>query len=273
MRNIIIIDPYSTGYNLVEDVIRRGYNPVVLETRQEKTMELDALKEICSTYYHKPKIIKECDSYEETMVLIKSFDPILMIAGCETGVPLATMLADDLGLPGNSAKNLDYMIKKDAMHEALKKAGIRYIHGKKVRSVKEALDFCSENGFESAVVKPLHSAGSKGVFLCDNLKEVENAVSTLLTQKDFFGKTQDEVLVQERIYGTEYIVNTLTSNGKHRLNTVLRYKKEKTKEGGYIYDYCEYITKLEAGHIRMVPTTGRRLFLRGQYILYEEKKS
>ena len=244
MRNIIIVDPYSTGYNLVEDVIRRGYNPVVLETSQEKTMELDALKEICSTYYHKPKIIKECDSYKETLKLVKSYAPVLVVTGSEDGVPLATMLADDLGLPGNSAKNLDYMIKKDAMHEALKQAGIRYIHGKKVRRVKEALDFCMENGFESAVVKPLHSAGSKGVFLCDNLKEVENAVSALLTQKDFFGNNQDEVLVQERINGTEYIVNTLTSNGKHRLNTILRYKKEKTEEGGHIYDYIEYINRL-----------------------------
>lgn len=252
MRNIIIVDPYSTGYNLVEDVVRRGYNPVVLETIQEKTKDLEALKGIYAAFYHKPQIIEECDCYEDTLKLVKSFEPVLVIAGCETGVPLATMLADDLGLPGNSAGNIDYMIKKDAMHEALKQAGIRYIHGKKVKSVKEALDFCAESGFESAVVKPLRSAGSMGVFLCDNLREVENAVSTLLSDKDFFGKTQEEVLVQERIYGTEYIVNTLTSNGKHRLNTVLRYKKEKTTEGGYIYDYCEYITKLDAGHARMV---------------------
>lgn len=46
MRNIIIADPYSTGYNLVEDVVRRGYNPVVLETIQEKTKDLEALKGI-----------------------------------------------------------------------------------------------------------------------------------------------------------------------------------------------------------------------------------
>ena len=44
MRNIIIIDPYSTGYNIVEDAIRRGYNHVVLETRQEKTRALEALE-------------------------------------------------------------------------------------------------------------------------------------------------------------------------------------------------------------------------------------
>ena len=61
MRNIIIVDPYSTGYNLVEDVVRRGYNPVVLETIQEKTKDLEALKGIYAAFYHKPQIIEECD--------------------------------------------------------------------------------------------------------------------------------------------------------------------------------------------------------------------
>jgi len=31
MKNIIIIDASSTGYNLVEDAVRRGYNPIVVE--------------------------------------------------------------------------------------------------------------------------------------------------------------------------------------------------------------------------------------------------
>ena len=33
MRNIIIVEPGSTGYNFVEDIVRRGYNPVVLQWR------------------------------------------------------------------------------------------------------------------------------------------------------------------------------------------------------------------------------------------------
>ena len=31
MRNIIVVEAVSTGYNFVEDIYRRGYNPVVLE--------------------------------------------------------------------------------------------------------------------------------------------------------------------------------------------------------------------------------------------------
>ena len=50
-----------------------------------------------------------------------------------------------------------------------------------------------------AVVKPLQSAGSQGLFLCDDLDEVEKAVKTLLNTNDIFGKPIREVLVQERL--------------------------------------------------------------------------
>ena len=252
MKNIIIIDPFSTGYNYVEDVIRRGYNPIVLETSIEKTPELENLKGSYANFFHQPKFIAEKASYDETLKMVKEYDPVLIVPGSDTGVALCAMLSTDLGLPGNPASSIPAMTMKDAMHEALKKAGIRYIHGAKVKSSEEALAFCKENGFERAVVKPLHGAGSQGLFLCDNLEEVENAVNSLMTMKNFFGEGNDEVLVQERIYGTEYIVNTLSSKGRHRLNSILRYLKEVTEEGGYIYDYIEYIDKLEAGHSELI---------------------
>ena len=58
--------------------------------------------------------------------------------------------------------------------------------------------------------------------------------------------------MQERITGTEYIVNTVSCRGVHALNSVLRYRKEKTAEGGYIYDYIEMISRLEQGHTALV---------------------
>ena len=63
---------------------------------------------------------------KETVELVRSFDPVLVIAGSENGVPLATHLSDELGLPGNPWKNIDKMINE------------------------EALEFCRENGFTTA---------------------------------------------------------------------------------------------------------------------------
>ena len=253
MRNIIIVEAISTGYNLVEDARRRGYNPVVLETPGEVSDDLKHMyKDTYSLFYSQPEIIKASESYEETLAMAKQYDPLLVLAGSEQGVGLATKLAKDLGLLGNPIKNLDAMTKKDAMHEALKAAGIRYIKGMVVNNADDAIRFCEKNGLKTAVVKPVQSAGSQGLFLCDNLSEVKSAVETILTYKDIYGRAIESALVQERIAGTEYIVNTLSCDGIHALNSILRYAKVKTSEGGYIYDYCETINRLEPGHTALV---------------------
>ncbi|MBQ6128298.1 MAG: ATP-grasp domain-containing protein [Lachnospiraceae bacterium] len=252
MKNIVIIDAISTGHNFVEDIIRRGYNPIVFETNESDSEMASGLRSVYELMNHKPEIIHECDDYNDTLEIVRKYDPIAVLAGAETGVVLATRLSASLGLPGNSPDNLDKMIRKDSMQEALKQHGIRYIHGCNIHSVEEGLKFCKDNDLTCAVIKPIHSAGSQGVFLCDNLEEVENAITTLLSMNDMFDKKITEVVIQERIFGTEYIVNTMSRGGKHRLNTVLRYKKEKTPEGGYIYDYSEFIDKLEPGHMDLI---------------------
>lgn len=42
------------------------------------------------------------------------------------------------------------------------------------------------------------------------LDEVEKAAETVLKYKDVYGRPIKSVLVQERITGTEYIVNTIS---------------------------------------------------------------
>ena len=45
MRNIVIVDPVSTAYNFVEDVVRRGYQPVVLTSKVQKDGTLEELRQ------------------------------------------------------------------------------------------------------------------------------------------------------------------------------------------------------------------------------------
>ncbi|MCR4611872.1 MAG: ATP-grasp domain-containing protein [Lachnospiraceae bacterium] len=253
MRNIVIVEAISTGYNLVEDARRRGYNPIVLELPGEPSEDFARDREKAyNLCYERPTIIRAHDDYNETLSMVKELDPVIVLQSSEGAVGYATRLAEDLGLKGNPTKNIPAMTMKNAMHEALKKAGIRYIRGKVITKVDEAIQFCKENGFDKAVVKPIESAGSQGLFLCDNLDEVENAVSTLMTYNDIYGRPIERAIVQERITGTEYIVNTASCMGKHRLNSILRYKKVKTPEGGYIYDYAESVNSLEHGHTQLV---------------------
>ena len=253
MRNIIIVEAISTGYNFVEDVVRRGYNPIILEPPGDLGEDTEQLRiSSYKSFYRTPQILRAPDDYARTLELVKEYDPLLVLAGSEYGVELATRLAYDLGLPGNPYERIGFMTRKDAMQDALKAAGMRYIRGKEVKTAEEALQFCRENGFETAVIKPRQSAGSQGVFVCDDLDQVKEAVNTLLTWDDIYGRKIETVIVQERIVGTEYIVNTVSCKGIHRLTSLLRYCKAKTTEGGYIYDYSETISHLEAGHTELV---------------------
>ncbi|MBQ7266083.1 MAG: ATP-grasp domain-containing protein [Firmicutes bacterium] len=253
MRNIIIVEAVSTGYNLVEDARRRGYNPIVLEYAENEGGDIkDMRKAAYARFYKYPQIIKASKNYAETLAEIKKYHPILVVASSDHGIELASRLSEDLGLLGNPYKTVAAMTRKDAMHEALKKAGIRYIKGKVIKTAEEAVAFCQENGFSTAVIKPLQSSGSQGLFLCDDLEEVKKAAETIMTYVDTLGFPIRKALIQERIVGTEYIVNTASCKGEHRLNSLLKYKKVKTSEGGYIYDYCETLSHPEQGHTELI---------------------
>ena len=46
------------------------------------------------------------------------------------------------------------------MHERLKEAGLRYIRGKVVSSIDEAIEFYDAESLKEVVIKPIYSAGS-----------------------------------------------------------------------------------------------------------------
>ena len=139
MRNIIIVECTSTGTNYVQDIVNRNYNPIVLETKVESDSdEAQHYKEMVKRGYERIKndfeLIYEQDSYEETLELVKKYDPLLIIPGSEKGVVLATKLANDLDLLCNPIENLDAMTSKYEMQNRLAQNNLRYIKGKVVTS-------------------------------------------------------------------------------------------------------------------------------------------
>lgn len=251
-KNIIVVAAISTGQFFIEDIIHRGYNPVVLKMYYADPKLASEFENVYASIPHKFESIQEQPDYEETLTLVKKYNPLLVLAGSEGGVVLATKLAADLGLTGNPVSILPAMTEKPKMHEALKKAGLRYIEGATVTSVQEGVDFYVKHGLKKAVVKPVHSAASQGLFFCDTKEDVEAAIEKLLDMVDIFGVPIKEVIIQKRIEGTEYIVNTVSCRGQHKLTSVLRYTKVQTKEGGNIYDYLTTVVELEPGYSDMI---------------------
>ncbi len=252
-RSIIICEYISTGLNYVDDARARGYVPVLVEGEYIGSPEdVERLRGIRSSINRrmkgKVKIIREDPDYDKIFRQVKETNPAYVVAGSEFGVALAARLAADLGLKGNPVDRIPYMTQKDMMQKALADHGLRSVRGRVVSSDREALEFFDHLDRDEVVIKPIRGAGSQGVYLCRGKAEMLEMVRKYLTNQRKNGNSDPEVLVQERINGTEYVVNTVSCNGKHRVVSVGAYDKYRLSNGSIAYNYFRYITKLEVGH-------------------------
>ncbi len=256
MRNIVVVEPSSTGFNFIRDIVNRNYNPIALDLKVEGTEENKAYKEMVHDTYKNIdvpfELVYEKDTYEETLEMLREYDPLLVIAGSERGVRIATRLANDLDLLCNPIENLDALTLKDKMQEKIAEKGLRYIRGRVVRSVEEAIEYYDEEGLSEVVVKPIYSAGSVGVRICLNKDEMINSLNHLFGDVNLYGDKLAEIVVQERIKGEEYFVNTVSCNGDHRVTLMWKYSKVKTEEGGNVYDSIDTVNELGLGEAEIV---------------------
>ena len=176
----------------------------------------------------------------------------MILPGSERGVPLANKLSEELGLLGNSCENLDAMTLKDEMHNRLAQKGLRHIRGKVIHSVDEALEFYDSECLKEVVIKPISSCCSTGVRICLTRDEMVDSLEMLFGAANHYGDKNNELLIQERIKGDEYIVNTVSHKGIPRVTLVWKYNKVRTSEGAIIYDSCETVNELSLGEAEMV---------------------
>ena len=256
MRNIIVVECISTGKNYIGDIVNRGYNPIVLHLKDSDTEDGKKFgQHVLEEYSRIPyefDMIYEKDTFEETLEEVRKANPILIVPGNERGVVLAARLSHELGLLSNSIENLDAMTLKNEMHKRLAQRGLRSIKGKVIHSLDEALEFYDSENLEEVVIKPTYSAGSASVRICLNREEMIDSINQLFDEVNYYGDELEELLIQERINGIEYIVNTVTHKGIHRVTLVWKYNKVKTSEGAIVYDSCETVNELSLGEAEMV---------------------
>ena len=155
----IIVECKSTGVNFIEDIINRGYNPVVLEASYSDSKEGDEYMELTHSEYEDIDyyfdMIYEQDTDEKTLEIVKKWDPLLILLGNEKGVILATKLSNDLNLLCNPIENLDAMTLKDEMQNKIAENGLRSIKGKVIKSIEEAIEFYDNEELKEVVLNQL----------------------------------------------------------------------------------------------------------------------
>ncbi|MFF3499478.1 ATP-grasp domain-containing protein [Streptomyces sp. NPDC003247] len=170
---------------------------------------------------------------------LAALEPVAVIAASEFGVETADRLAARFGLRGNDPALSAARRDKDLMMAALVRAGVPAPRQHSSSDLGDLLSWRRERGLHRVVVKPLDSAGSEDVYACDTDDEIRAAYEAAIGKTNLMLCPNEAVLVQEYLEGDEYVVNTVSRDGRHWITDawISRKRPAVTGDKRLIYDY------------------------------------
>ena len=238
-RKAVICECSSKGTFLIDDCRNLGLEPVAvyLPIPDEDDSLVGMLRRSSEKALEGVEIIRAPDA-EEVARRLSGSDVACVIAGSEFGVPCADALSKLLGLPGNDPSTTRDRTEKLCMHRALERAGLRSIRTSRIESREDLERFWKGT---PVVLKPTRSGGTVGFHLCRTLKECFEAFSEISGSADWVGGGDNVTIAQDFIEGPEYIVNTLSRDGVHRVTDMWTYHKQNVGIG-MAYDCAMTVT-------------------------------
>ena len=290
---VVITDTFSTGQLLASMLYNQGYSIVrVLSADLGDLLEFAPDGAVCE--FIKTLVVNTERAWDSEMEILlaelRKLDlPIsAVIAGAETGVELADELSERLGLPlSNGTALSEARRNKFVMGETVRAAGVRAVLQLKSCDLTEICSFLLSDWKPEpfrVIVKPLDSAGSDDVTLCLDLDQVRAAFTTIIGKVNGLGLVNSAVLVQEFLEGQEYVIDTVSRHGEHKVVAVWAYDRRAangaqfvchgqrllTADEEHVRELIEYEFKvLDALGIKNGPTHGEVKWCRGEPVLVE----
>jgi hypothetical protein len=234
----VVVDAYSTGAKLAPRFADGGMS--VVHVQSSPQMPDFYLRAFRATDFAE-NVVHDGD-LEATVARLAAYDPAFVVVGSEPGVPLADALSERLGLPSNGTELSPARRDKHAMAEALRAAGLRAVEELKTTDPAAAAKWARERDEWPVVVKPLDSAGTDGVSLCEDPAAVEAAFVALLGRPNALRGANRELLVQEMLRGTQLFCNSISWDGVHHVSEIWQDNKRRIA-GNLVYDYEELLDR------------------------------
>ncbi len=230
----VIVDAYSTGAALAPRFTSAGVRTLHVQSRP-----------VPPSFYQRSfrpehfvaNVVHEDDLDATLAALAPHGEIAFVLAGAETGVPLADALAERLGLPGNGSALSHARRDKHAMAEAVRAAGLNAVQQLRTGDAAEAVAWARARADWPVVVKPLDSAGTEGVFFCEEAEEIEAAFAATAGRPNALGGSNDELLVQELLRGPQVFTDSISWDGVHHVSETWRSTKRLVHGTCDMYDF------------------------------------
>lgn len=241
--SVLLIDPFSSGTYLPALLHDADVAYYAVRTRR-------ALSSGLSDGAPLPNLLMDSTSHAQLPELTrfcKEHAVVDVIAGSESGVPLAEALKFDLRLASTRLRDRGRRYwDKSLLYSTVREAGLQVPHSFGAFSADDA------GGHERrtallrrlsfpAVVKPDVGAGSVGVRVVTTPLEAIEAIESIVSAPALFGGKPRRALVQEYVGGREYVVDTFSRDGRHLVIAVCTYDKHPSSAGVMVYDRLRWL--------------------------------
>jgi biotin carboxylase len=246
---VAVVDPFSTGAHLANLFASNGIKVVrvlsIWDSPVAALIQEGIDVDFVATVQHDDSKSNQDEATNDTVRALQAlpFSVAAVVPGAETGVELADRLSARMGLRSNGEEHSLARRNKYYMGESVRDAGVRAVEQKFCRTALELKIFLQGHAATlrssgqpfKCVVKPVQSAGSDDVFLCDSIEEAETAFRSIFGKKNGLGLVNDGALVQEFLVGKEYVVDKVSRDGEHKLVAIWEYDKRPVNGANFVY--------------------------------------
>lgn len=190
-KNIMVLGAGALQVPLINRVIQKGYNPVVVSLHSDEPGMQMVKDTIVADFVDKELMLQYARQYNIAGIVTDQTDlPVRAIA----------YVSEQMGLPGIGYETACLFTDKFKMREKCRELGIATLEYKLVDCYDDAREFFVSLG-KPVIIKPLHNQGSKGV--CK--------VSTLSDLEEKYGEAErysqgDKILLEEFVKSEEELV-------------------------------------------------------------------
>ena len=236
---VVLVDPYSTGCCVAEEILKRGFSVIALWTQGfSEGMKTHVPLSVGKLDYFAE--VDEQDTLESTISTIQkaagNLRVVACLAGGEAGVDFADALSEALKVRTNGTAIPNKRDKK-IQQELIKKSGLRSVRQAAGDKFEHVVDFLTKEEYP-VVLKPIESAGSDGVKLCHSFDEAKEHFEVLMNSQMVNGGECPAVLCQEFLRGREFVVDHVSRDGKHKTVMVWVYDKRPANGNAFVYFGC-----------------------------------
>lgn len=223
-KSLAIVDAYrTTGRYLSRAFRRRGWKAVHV---QSTANPLDCSARGFNRSDFAVNLVHR-RSLSRLVAELKKHHLQAVIPGAESGVVLADALADALRLPWNSRQTTCLRRKKNQMHDALRRSGLRALMQLLATNGVDVRRWPGTQPSREApvVTKPVDDAGGRNVTLHTCPVSTARAIDQLRGRNTNYDSVINEVLLQEYVVGEEWVCNAVTWQGRHKITDLWRIDK------------------------------------------------